>query len=149
MQVSQKAQYALRATFELARNAGRGPIKAAAIARAQAIPLRFLEIILHELRRAGFVQSRRGCHGGYVLLQTPAALSVGEIISFVEGPTHLVDCGFDKGDGSCPLASSCVFKPLWEKVRQAVAGVYGSTTFQDLLDWEEKKDGKPEIHYSI
>lgn len=149
MQISQKAQYALRATFELAKNAGNGPVKTAAIAQAQAIPLRFLEIILHELRRAGFVQSRRGSSGGYLLARDPQALAVGEILSFIEGPTDLVDCGFDKGDGGCPFVTDCVFMPLWEQVRQAVDGVYDSTTFKDLLDWEEKQGPKPEIHYAI
>jgi len=149
MQISQKAQYALRATFELARNAGNGPVKTAAIAQAQAIPLRFLEIILHELRRAGFVQSRRGSHGGYLLSRDPKALAVGEILSFIEGPTDLVDCGFANGDGGCPFAPDCAFMPLWEEVRRAVDGVYDSTTFQDLLDGEENKDRKAGIHYSI
>ena len=149
MQVSQKAQYALRATFELARNAGNGPIKAAAIAEAQAIPLRFLEIILHELRRAGYVQSRRGSHGGYLLARDPKALAVGEILSFIEGPTNLVECALDQGDEDCPFASDCVFMPLWERVRRAVAGVYDTTTFQDLLEWEKNKDKEPEIQYSI
>ena len=149
LQISQKAQYALRATFELAKNAGTGPVKTAAIAQAQAIPLRFLEIILHELRRAGFVQSRRGSNGGYLLVRDPQALAVGEILSFVEGPTDLVDCGFDTGVGGCPFVSDCVFMPLWEEVRRAVDGVYDSTTFQNLLDWEEKRDRKPGIQYPI
>ena len=67
MLVSQKSQYALRAIFELAKEYGKGP-KIAHIAEAQAIPVRFLEVILVHLKRGGFVDSQRGKEGGYFLI---------------------------------------------------------------------------------
>ena len=67
MSVSLKCQYGLRALFELARRAGNGPTRIQEIAEAQAIPPRFLENILNQLRRGGFVESRRGKAGGFVL----------------------------------------------------------------------------------
>ena len=80
--VSQKCQYAIRATFELARRNGRGPIKIGEIAEAQAIPVRFLEVILNQLRQGGFVQSRRGA-GGCYLVRQPEEIKVGEITSML------------------------------------------------------------------
>ncbi len=86
MSVSQKCQYALRAVFELASRHGDAPTSIREIAQAQAIPPKFLELILVQLRKAGFVESRRGAHGGYFLAVGPAALTVGEIIRFIDGP---------------------------------------------------------------
>ena len=63
MLVSQKCQYALRALFELAKRNGEGPVKIAAIAKAQAIPPRFLEVILSQLKQGSFVESQRGSEG--------------------------------------------------------------------------------------
>jgi len=65
--VSQKSRYALKAVLELSFRYGQGPISISQIARAQAIPARFLEAILAQLKRGGFVASRRGNEGGYIL----------------------------------------------------------------------------------
>jgi len=145
MHITRKTLYALRAAYELARHRAGDPLKAAAIARSQAIPTRFLETILHELRQGGFVTSRRGSRGGYQLAREPAALTVGEVIGFIEGPDS-VTCPADadpasaNGDGGLPPHDSdFVFQPLWQQVDEAIAGVLGSTTFQDLLNWEEKR----------
>jgi len=92
MQISQKCQYALRAVFELARRPREAPVKVGDIAEAQAIPPRFLEIILNQLKRGGFVESRRGASGGYSLARSPDELTMGEIIRFVEGPFKPVSC---------------------------------------------------------
>ncbi len=70
MLVSQKSQYALRAVFELARRNGGLPVKIADIAEAQAIPQRFLEVIMNQLKQGGFVESRRGKRGGYLLARS-------------------------------------------------------------------------------
>ena len=76
MMVSQKCQYALRATFELARRQGEGPIRIADLASAQAIPGKFLELILCDLKQGQFVESRRGRRGGYLLARPAAELPV-------------------------------------------------------------------------
>ena len=79
MAISQKCQYALRAVFELAKHYGQGPVKIADIAKAQAIPLRFLEVILSQLRQGGFAGSRRGNEGGYLLVRSPREFATGHI----------------------------------------------------------------------
>jgi len=148
MQVTRKTLYALRATYELARRSAAGPVKAAEIARVQAIPARFLETILHELRQAGFVTSTRGARGGYQLAREPGALSVGEVIAFIQGPPS--GPAPDDNDEGAPHSSDFVFEPLWQQVGEAVAGVVDATSIQDLLDWEADRaaDEQP-VNYVI
>ena len=149
MLVPRKIQYALRAVFELAKHSGRGPVKIAAIAKAQAIPARFLEAILNQLKQAGFVDSRRGKGGGYFLTRSPGRLTVGDVMQFMQGPIRAVDCFAGKSKDSCPLLGNCVFLPMWEKVHEAIEGVYNNTTFRDLVDQEVQKQQEGAGDYSI
>ena len=92
MNLSQKCQYAVRAILELAKHYGQGPVAISQIAASQAIPQRFLENILNELRPTGLIESRRGIQGGYLLARDPGTVSVGEVIRLVEGPLDPVKC---------------------------------------------------------
>src|SRR5207245_8692655 len=85
VRVSAKADYAIRATVELAA-AGDGPVKGDRIAQAQDIPSNFLENILGDLRNAGLVASRRGADGGYWLARPAEEISLADIIRAVDGP---------------------------------------------------------------
>ena len=127
MSVSLKCQYALRALFELAKRQESGLVTVADIASRQAIPPRFLENILNQLRGGGFVSSTRGTNGGYVLARPAKEIAVGEIIRFIEGPMH-----------KCPLKGNCVFMSLWDDARKALEAVYDSRTLQHLVDDEAK-----------
>jgi len=146
MQASQKCQYALRAVYELAKRHGEGPATAPDIARAQAIPPKFLELILQELRQAGLVESRRGPQGGYLLAGDPRALTVSRVIRLVEGPLAPVSCLVADEHGPseagapepCPLYGRCAFLAMWERARSAVAGVLDATTFHDLIEAERE-----------
>ncbi len=149
MTVSQKCQYALRALFELAKRPGTVPTKVSEIAEAQAIPPRFLEAILGELRRGAYVESRRGVNGGYFLAVEPKALTIGEIIRFMDGPLIPVRCiGEDKGE-SCALKGNCAFMGMWSRARDAVAEVYDETTFHDLIEEEQATAGRYVARYCI
>lgn len=149
MYIPQKCQYALRAIFELAKHNGQGPVKIAEIAGVQAIPVRFLEVILSQLKQAGFVTSQRGNKGGYILVRSPAELTVGEVMQFMQGPVGPVDCVVGGSKDKCPLYGDCAFLPMWEKVREAISEVYDNTTFQDLVNQEKQKAGRRALHYSI
>jgi cysteine synthase A len=83
--VSVKGEYALQAIFDLASQPGREPVKIADIARSQQIPQKFLELILASLKQGGFVESRRGAEGGYLLAKRADAITVGDVLRFVEG----------------------------------------------------------------
>ena len=90
MRVSAKVDYALRASVELAAAQGgedpARPVKAEALARAQAIPVKFLENILQGLRQAGIVVSRRGPEGGHLLARPAAEISLADVIRAIDGP---------------------------------------------------------------
>src|ERR1700759_2575538 len=85
MNISVKSEYALQAIFDLASQRPGEPVKIADIARRQKIPQKFLELILAGLKQGGFVESRRGAEGGYLLAREPEWLTVGELLRFVEG----------------------------------------------------------------
>ncbi|MFW6159464.1 MAG: RrF2 family transcriptional regulator [Planctomycetota bacterium] len=138
MLVSQKDRYAFRALFELAKRGDGEPVKVADIAEAQSIPSRFLEVILHELKGAGFVGSRRGKHGGYLLVRDPARLTLGDVMRFLEGPIEVARRDPDDSHGSGP-GGFCVFEPIWGKMSEAIADVFDGTTFAELVEEEKRR----------
>lgn len=147
--LSQKCQYALRAVFELARHYGKGPVKIGGIAAAQAIPPRFLEVILGQLKQGGFVDSRRGASGGYELRRSPGDLAVGEVIRFIEGPLGPVTCLTGQDQENCRLRGNCVFLGMWERAQEAIAKVYDSTTFGGLVEEDRRRQRDYVSSYAI
>jgi Rrf2 family transcriptional regulator, cysteine metabolism repressor len=129
MNVSVKGEYALQAIFDLAVQDTSDPIKIADIARRQSIPQKFLELILANLKQGGFVLSKRGAEGGYLLARKAETISVGEVLRYVEGNKAT------KADrvGS-PLAE------FWGRVDGAMAHVIDKTSFAELArEWKEKQ----------
>jgi Rrf2 family protein len=150
MLLTQKCLYAVRAIFEIAVRFPRGPVKIAEIARTQAIPQRFLEAILTQLKQAGFVESRRGKQGGYLLARPPASVTVGDIIRAIEGDIGPVECLAANGDKpQCALYGQCAFGELWQRARSAMSKVYDGTTFQDLIERERQRVSRYVPIYSI
>lgn len=129
MRISAKADYAVRAAIELARNE-EGPTKGTRVAEAQAIPLKFLENILIDMRHAGLVRSQRGAEGGYWLARPAAEISVADIIRAVEGPLASVRGerpeDIDYPDGAAALQRA------WIAVRASLRGVAENVTLADL-----------------
>jgi Rrf2 family protein len=134
MGVSIKCQYGLRALFELAKRWGEGLVRISAIAGAQAIPERFLENILNQLRQGGFVESKRGKGGGFMLARPPSCITLEELINFLDGQIYRIDCLGDPPVHQCPIRGRCIFLPLWQDARAALEKVYRHKTLQDLLD---------------
>ncbi len=134
---TKKGQYALRAVYELARRQGQGPTKISAIAEAQAIPHRFLEVILHQLKGSGLVQSKRGLYGGYLLTRPARQISVGDVLRFVHKEMSSTQCVACVSQQACPFVGNCAFSVLWQRVKSAAFKVYDDTTIQDLLNDNE------------
>lgn len=149
MNLSQKCQYAVRGVLELAKRYGQGPVAISQIAANQAIPQRFLENILNEIRPTGLIDSRRGIQGGYLLAKDPSAITVGEVIRLVEGPLDPVKCIGDRNNPCCPLRDNCSLIHLWNKAKAAVEAVYDNTTFRDLVEEEKELNRSAVIDYSI
>jgi Rrf2 family protein len=138
MFIKQKTQYALRALFELAKRKGQGPTKIFDIAKAQAIPTRFLEVIMNQLKHNGLVVSKRGYYGGYTLVASPEQVTVGQVFRSMENPTDLVQCKACETKKNCPFSGKCAFRPMWEKAQDAVLSIYDQTTLQDLLNQDKQ-----------
>jgi len=120
--ITQKTQYALRAIFELARHYGEGPLKISEISSEQAIPLRFLEVILNKLKKGGFVRGKRGFEWGYFLIRPPEEIRPIDIIRQMDetiGPVHCLSLTSPK---PCPLKGQlCVFSGVAGGPRLGVA----------------------------
>jgi Rrf2 family protein len=131
VRVSAKTDYALRAALELAAAPDDKPMKGERIATAQAIPLRFLENILMQLRHAGLVESRRGADGGYRLARPPAEVTLADVIRAIDGPLAGVS-------GARPetLDFNGVAEPMrdvWIAVRASLRGVLEGVTLADVV----------------
>lgn len=133
MKISKKTVYALRAVFELARQHGGGPVTIAAIAEAQALPARFLENILYQLKLGGIVTSARGREGGYWLARPPDEVSVGDVLRLMEATVNVVECLGGNMRDDCPLRDNCVFLPMWSRAHRAMLAVYNGTSYGDLV----------------
>jgi len=140
VKTQKKNQYALRAIFELAKHQGEGPIKILAIAKAQGIPVRFLEVILSQLKGSGLVKSKRGFYGGYILNRHPEDITVGDIFRYMLRSLESAKCIACVSGNSCPFSGNCAFASMWHKVNEAIFKIYDETTIQNLLE-EEKKQG--------
>jgi Rrf2 family protein len=127
-----KAQYALRAVFDLALQSPGVPVKIADVARRQKIPQKFLELILAGLKQGGFVESRRGADGGYLLAKPAEVISAGAVIRFVEAGQTSRQRGRRPDEGP--------FADMWRKVDEAFSSVVDRTTFAELLQaWRERQ----------
>ncbi|HLJ15191.1 MAG TPA: Rrf2 family transcriptional regulator [Bryobacteraceae bacterium] len=132
MNLSVKSEYALQALFDLATQIQGRPVKIADIARRQKIPQKFLELILASLKQGGFVESRRGAEGGYLLAKSADAITVGEVIRFVEGAKNARSQRDKQIDNP--------FTDMWHRVDEAVSAIVDHTTFTELVRaWRESQ----------
>ena len=144
MRLSQKCLYALRAVLELAkRQQAAEPVSIAAIGQAQDIPNQFLQVIMRELRQGGFVESRRGKEGGYLLARPAAELPVGDVVRFLEGEFVPRDDHDPAGDGVT------AFTQLWQDVGSALDAVFDGVSFGDLMDRERAQQAASVPNYVI
>src|SRR5262249_20773828 len=109
VKVSTRGDYACRALVSLAlHGGGEGPTSVRDIAQRTGLPQPYLEQILLALKGAGIVRSKRGVGGGYVLAREPAAITLGSIVSAVDGPIVLGDFGEPHQNGACDHEGQCV-----------------------------------------
>jgi Rrf2 family protein len=132
VRISAKTDYALRAAIELAALASDEPVKGEAIATAQAIPLRFLENILGDLRNAGIVESRRGVDGGYLLARPPHEIALADVVRAVDGP--LANVAGTRPNQLSYDGSAEKLREVWVGVRAALRGVLEETTLADVAN---------------
>jgi len=132
VRISAKADYAVRAAAELGASGGTEPVKGDQIARAQSIPLKFLENILVDMRQAGIVQSRRGPEGGYWLARPPAEVTVADVVRAVDGP--LASVHDEKPEDVAYPGPAASLREVWVALRASMREVLEQATLADLID---------------
>ncbi|HEU5092181.1 MAG TPA: Rrf2 family transcriptional regulator [Nitrospira sp.] len=132
MKVSKRATYGIMVAVDLAIHANEAPIQARAIARRQGIPVRFLEQVLHAMKKAGLVESQRGAQGGYLLTHEPATVSIADIFEALEGPVfHRLFVGQQTRDRHA-TKPELLLDDVWEQVQQAERKVLENITVEQL-----------------
>jgi Rrf2 family protein len=132
MRISAKADYAVRAAVELAVAAPDSPVKGEHVAAAQAIPIKFLENILVDLRQAGIVQSRRGPDGGYWLARPAAQVTVADVIRASDGP--LASVRGEKPEDLAYDGAAAELRHVWVALRSSMREVLEQVTLADLAE---------------
>lgn len=149
MKVSLRSTYGIMAAVDLAMQAASAPVQAKSIARRQGIPARFLEQVLHAMKKAGLVSSLRGAQGGYVLSKKPSELSVAEILEALEGP-FLAVAGVN---GQNPLRhsaqSDALLAKVWDRVYEAERHVLEAITVEELAGQQRQLEQQRTLMYHI
>ncbi len=130
--ISTKGRYAVRVMVDLSEQPGETYVPLKDIAQRQEISQKYLEMIMRELVRGGFLKAASGRGGGYRLCRRPEEYSIGEILEFMEGSLAVVAC-LDKNAEPCPRRSVCKTLPMWEEYNSMSHEFFYEKTIADLL----------------
>jgi Rrf2 family protein len=150
MHISYKGDYALKAMLELALRFPSSSMTISELAKSSDIPIKFLEQVLLDLKRGGFLESRRGALGGYRLRKHPAKITLGEIIRFIEGPIEPIACANREAVyKGCKDVYKCVFREIWIRLAKATSEIVDTVTFEDLVRNVLERKTEAGIDYTI
>jgi Rrf2 family protein len=147
MKISYKCDYALKAIFELSLiyiEEGGGVVSIQELAKAGDMPTKFLEQILLMLRKGGFVKSKRGVNGGFLLAKPPQEITIGDVVRFIEGPIGPISCVEEECYKGCKDIKSCIFRDVWKDVRHSISVIIDTTTLEELVQKYRKKKAAPQ-----
>ena len=147
MKLSTRGRYGTMALLDLALHWGKEPVPLKEISRRQNISLPYLEHLIAPLIGAGIVGSTRGARGGVQLVRPPAEVKLSEVLPLLEGSTAPVECL--NNPKSCSRYDLCVTRDVWAEMKRAMDGVLESTTLQDLVERQKKKEQSAEAMYYI
>jgi Rrf2 family protein len=131
MRVTYRGDYALKAVLDLALHYGKDVVTIHELAKHIDAPIKFLEQVLLDLKKGGFVESRRGNVGGYFLSKAPALITIGDVVRFIDGPIEPISCA-RQGYTKCGDIQKCVFKKVWQDVTKATSDIIDNITFEAL-----------------
>jgi len=137
--LSQKSQYAFRALTLLVDRYSQGPVLISEIAEKKKIPVKFLENILLELKKAGILESKKGKGGGYYIKEHPSKTPVARVVRIVNGPIAMLPCVslyFYEKCRNCD-EQNCGLHDIMEQVRDATLNILETKTLQDLKSGPE------------
>ncbi|MFB0516820.1 MAG: Rrf2 family transcriptional regulator [Candidatus Neomarinimicrobiota bacterium] len=147
MKLSTKGRYATRALLDIALHQQDRPVQLKDIAQRQQISLLYLEHLITPLIAGGILLSTRGAKGGVSLVKPPEDIRLSEVIKLVEGSIAPVDC--IDNPGICNRSSACATRDIWGELKKAMEGVLQSTTLQDLVERQKRKEQPEEVMYNI
>ncbi|MCL2135028.1 MAG: Rrf2 family transcriptional regulator [Candidatus Bathyarchaeota archaeon] len=139
MRISTKGRYALRVMLDLAEHGSGEYIPVKDISERQGITVKYMEQIISQLNKAGYLRSLRGNHGGYKLLKSPEKYTVGEILRTIEGSLAPVVCLDDKVN-RCERAGFCKTLPMWMGLYKVIAEYLDGITLLDILNQSQELD---------
>ncbi len=132
--LSKKTQYAFKALMHLSSESSRGPVLIADISRKRKIPLKFLENILLELKKAGILGSKKGKGGGYFLAKEPDTIILADVLRLIDGPIALLPCvslHFYEKCSNCN-EKNCGLNRVMIEVRDANLAILEKKTVADI-----------------
>lgn len=138
MNVTSKGRYALRVMLDLAAHQDEGCISLKTIADRQGISMKYLEMIVGALKRAGLVESTRGKDGGYTLSRAPGEYRVGEILRCLEDNLSPVSC-IKSGSIDCARAGLCLTAPMWMELDGLINDYLDNVSLADLISGDRWK----------
>lgn len=134
MRLSTKGRYAVRSMVDLALHVSSGPVGREEIATRQAISADYLARLFARLVKTGLISSVKGPGGGYLLAQSPAAITAGDIIRAVQEPLAPVYCLNPKAGQACNRSDTCVTHLLWERLGDRITEYLDSVTLEELRE---------------
>ncbi len=147
MKLSTRGRYATRALLDLALHQEEGPVILKDVAQRQEISVQYLEHLMNPLIAAGIVRSTRGPKGGVTLAKPPGEIKLREIIGLLEGSIAPVECV--DNPGVCSRSSFCVTRDVWGEMKKAIEEILESTTVQDLVERQRKKEQSEQVMFYI
>ncbi len=118
--------------LDMAQHMDEGPVRLGVIAERQDIPVKYLEQILIPLKKAAYVASVRGPKGGHMLAKPPEEITVGEVVTLLEGGLKLTKCS--QNPEVCDRSSFCITRFLWKEATDAIHERLDAITFRDLVN---------------
>jgi Rrf2 family protein len=147
MRLSSKGRYGARAMLDLALNFGKDPVLLRDIARRQGVSEKYMQHLISALRKAGLVRSIRSGRRGYMLTKFPSEIRLSEIMVVLEDSMAPVDCVDDPQ--VCHQTKLCVTRGIWAKMKEAIDNILESTTLQDMVEQQKKKESPKIIPYNF
>lgn len=136
MRITYRGDYALKAVLDLSLHYNQGVVTIHDLAKRADVPVKFLEQVLLDLKKGGFVESRRGINGGYLLARHPKDIKFGDVIKFIDGPVEPISC-VEKGYAGCGSIYNCVLRRVCQRVYEQTSKIVDNTTFEDLANQVE------------
>ena len=145
MRVSTKGRYATRIMIYLALHGVKTPVRKKEVAKAEGLSADYVEQILTKLKTANLVHSQRGKHGGFILAQDAANITIKNIIEATEGPIILVDCASEK----CGKTTPCVSSEIWQEASEAINAIFSKYTLAEMAKRSANKNSANALSFEI